>query len=304
MSIANCIHLPRLMFRTGLHVNPPCGWLRGLLLATLLICLGGIGQSVLMSEAAAQSLASQIEVEAGKQYQAILKDAASKKALAPDNYPDLIRLRKIHQRILPFTYAVNPRAREWQWEVNLVGSKQINAFCMPGGKIMFFTGILDTLKLTDDEVGIVMGHEVAHALREHSVDRYKKTVTGDVLARLGGALAAQLLGIDPGITDLAAHGLKQLALLKYSRNDEVEADVYGLELAARAGFDPRAGVALWKKMGQAAGNGPPQWLSTHPAGENRIRKIEERMPKMLPIYARAIGQPADKLPPYKTTALK
>ncbi len=261
----------------------------------------GMGSAPVPSRA--QSLAVQLEQQSAQQYKQMISQAAQQRALAPDDNPELQRLRRIHQRILPFTYAVNDRARQWQWEVNLIGSKQINAFCMPGGKIGFYTGILRNLNLTDDEVAIVMGHEITHALKEHGVDQYKKQLGGSVLADLGGVVLGQLLGINPDITRMGARGLNSLIQLRFSRGDETEADVIGLELAARAGYDPRAGVALWRKMAQASQGAPPQWLSSHPAGENRIREMEGRMEQVLPLYAQAVGKTVAQLPPYQTTAI-
>jgi predicted Zn-dependent protease len=250
-----------------------------------------------------QSLASQIEQQSQMQYRSLLQQAAQHRALAPEDNAELQRLRLIHQRLLPFTYAFNPHARTWQWEVNLIGSKQINAFCMPGGKIAFFTGILRTLNLTDDEVAVVMGHEISHALREHGVERYKKQLGGQVIADVGGAVIGQWLGIDPRLAQMGTRGVNQLFQLKFSRTDETEADAIGLELAARAGFDPRAGIALWRKMAQASRGAPPEWLSTHPAGQNRIREIQAHLPQVMPLYARAAGKDLAQLPPYQMTPL-
>ncbi len=253
--------------------------------------------------APAQSLSRQFEQQANTQYRQLLQQAAAQHALAPDSDPDVQRLRRIQKRILPLTYAVNPRAREWTWEVNLLASRQINAFCMPGGKIAFYSGILTQLKLSDDEVAIVMAHEITHALREHGVEQAQKQAVGDLVARGGGALVSAWLGIDPDITDLGARLANNLFQLRFSRGDESEADTIGLELAARAGYDPRAGVALWQKMGQAAKGAPPQWLSSHPADANRIAGIQRRLPAVLPLYAQAVGKPVDQLPPYRSEAV-
>jgi hypothetical protein len=133
--------------------------------------------------------AEEIEASARQQYQQMLKQAADKKALGPDNHPEVLRLRAIAQRIIPHSYEWNPRAREWKWEVNLIGSNQVNAFCMPGGKIAFYYGILKKLNLSDDEVAMVMGHEVAHALREHARERMGKSTATQGLTRIGGALS-------------------------------------------------------------------------------------------------------------------
>ena len=230
--------------------------------------------------------AEQIEAAAQDQYRKLLADAARQRALAPDGHPQVVRLRAIAQRLTPHVMAPNlystPRAAKWRWEVNLIGSKQINAFCMPGGKIAFYYGILDQLKLNDDEVAMVMGHEMAHALREHARERKGKTAVTNGAIEIGAAL----LGLGNGGRYLAGLG-GQLLTLRFSRSDESEADKVGLDLAARAGYDPRAGVSLWHKMGQASKGAPPQWLSTHPAGTARIQEIEANLPAVTPLYARA-----------------
>jgi predicted Zn-dependent protease len=222
-----------------------------------------------------------------QQYRQQLAQAAEKRALAPPDHPQLKRLRNIAQRIIPHALAWNPRAKDWKWEVNLIGSKQINAYCMPGGKIAFYTGILDQLQLSDDEVAMVMGHEIAHALREHARERMGKSTVTEGVARVGGAVLSAWLGIDPRLTDGVARGGANLAVLSFSRSDETEADLVGMELAARAGYDPRAGVSLWEKMSAASKGAPPQWLSTHPSGKTRIAEIEQNLPKVLPLYERA-----------------
>ena len=224
----------------------------------------------------------EIEASATKQYNEMLRSAAEQKALAPANHAQLIRLRRIAERIIPFTNEWNPRAKQWKWEINLLGSKQINAFCMPGGKIAFYTGILDQLKLTDDEVAQVMGHEIAHALREHARARMGKGAATNI----GASIVSQVLGLGDLGRTVAGYGV-ELISLKFSRDDETEADLVGLELAARAGYDPRAGVTLWKKMQAASKGAPPQWLSTHPAGNTRITEIEKALPLVLPLYERA-----------------
>ena len=226
--------------------------------------------------------ADEIEAAALKQYAQMQREAASKHALAPADHPQVQRLRRIAERMIPFTDEWNPRARHWKWEINLFGSKQINAFCMPGGKIGFYTGILEQLQLTDDEVAQVMGHEIAHALREHARARMGKSAATNI----GASIASQLLGLGDLGRTVAGYGV-ELLTLKFSRDDETEADLVGLELAARAGFNPHAGVTLWKKMQAANKGAPPQWLSTHPAGKTRIAEIEKALPLVMPLYERA-----------------
>lgn len=225
--------------------------------------------------------AQQIEQQASGDYAELKRAAAAKRALAPADHPQVKRLRAIARRLVPFAARWNPRAQGWAWEVNLLGSKQINAFCMPGGKIAFYTGILDTLRLTDDEVAMIMGHEIAHALREHARERIAKSG----VTQLGASLLGQFIGGGKyaGAFDFGG----KMLTLKFSRDDETEADVVGLDLAARAGFDPRAGITLWQKMTAASRGAPPQWLSTHPSGDNRIQEIEKHLIEVMPLYEQA-----------------
>lgn len=225
--------------------------------------------------------ASQLERQAAQQYQQLLRQAAAKGALAPAGHPELQRLRRIAARLIPHASRFNPEAGRWQWEVNLIGSKEANAFCMPGGKIAFYTGLVQGLRLTDDEIAIVMGHEIAHALREHARERMAKSELTD----LGVSLLGSLIGQGQYTRAFRMGG--DLLNLKFSRDDESEADVIGLELTARAGYDPRAGISLWQKMDAANHGAPPQWLSTHPASANRIREIEAHLPEVLPLYEQA-----------------
>ena len=235
--------------------------------------------------------AEQIEEAAGKQYAEMMQLARSKRALAPDDHPQVVRLRAIAQRIIPFTDEWNGRAKQWHWEVNLLGSSQINAFCMPGGKIAFYSAILSQLRLDDDEVAAIMGHETAHALREHARERIGK---GNATS-IGLSIGAQLLGLGQ-LGDVAANLGTQLLTMKFGREDETEADLVGLELAARSGYDPEAAVRLWNKMSEASKGAPPQWLSTHPSNSTRIRDIKDNLPKVLPLYARA-QKPSQRFAP-------
>jgi predicted Zn-dependent protease len=224
------------------------------------------------------------------------QQAAEKKALAPDNHPQLVRLRAIELRIRPHTYEWNERARQWKWEVNLIGSSQINAFCMPGGKIAFYFGILDKLQLNDDEVAMIMGHEAAHALREHARERVGKNYATRGAIEIGAAL----FGLD-NAGRMAADMGGQLLTLQFGREDESEADLIGMELAARAGYDPAAGVTLWQKMASANKGAPPQFLSTHPSGPTRIKDIQDNLHKVEPLFARA-ERPAQRFEPPKAAA--
>ena len=229
--------------------------------------------------------AEDVERSAGAQYAQMMQEANAKKALAPKDNPQVIRLRAIATKIIPFALDWNDRAKSWKWEVNLIGSNQINAFCMPGGKIAFYTGILEQLKLNDDEVAMIMGHEIAHALREHARERMGKGAATNI----GAGVLSQLFGLGQVGQTLTNYGA-QLLNLQFGREDESEADLVGLELGARAGYDPRAGITLWQKMAAASKGAPPQWLSTHPSGTTRIADIEANLPKVMPLYEKAKGK--------------
>jgi len=231
--------------------------------------------------------ADEIEAASTQQYTQLMEKARTQKVLAPESHPQLQRLRAISSRLIAHSAKWNDRARQWRWEVNLIGSKQINAFCMPGGKIAVFTGILDQLQLTEDETAMVVGHEMAHALREHARARIAKSQGTGAFLSLGAAL----LGLGQ-LGDVAANIGTQLLTLRFSREDEIDADLVGLELAARAGFNPDASISLWQKMGQAkeGASGGPSFLSTHPTGPDRIKRLQDSVPKVRGLYQQAVSR--------------
>jgi predicted Zn-dependent protease len=230
--------------------------------------------------------AAQFDQQSKLQYNQMLAEAHKKDAVATDTNPQLIRLRAIAKRIIPFTTRWNPDAAKWDWQVNLLRSDTVNAFCMPGGRIAFYNGILTKLNLTDDEVAMVMGHEIAHALREHAREQAGK----NNVALFGACWRDRrgLLRCRSAPRRCGGRRGRRLAL-KFSRGDETEADLVGMDLAARAGFDPRAGIALWQKMGAINKNQPISFLSTHPSGKDRIEEMNANMHLVLPVYARAKG---------------
>ncbi len=238
----------------------------------------GVGQSSSLRNLVP---AEQLEGTASTQYSQILQKARAQRALAPDSDPQVKRLRSIAHRIIPHVAKFNARAPNWKWEVNLIRSNQINAFCMPGGKIAFYSAILTKLRLSDDEVGVIMGHEIAHALREHARARVAKAG----ITSVGAEVAA--IAVGGGTAGTLVKTGANLLTLKYSRDDETDADLVGIEVAARAGFDPRAGVTLWRKMSAAARGAPLEWFSTHPANDTRIATIQKNLPTVMPLYENA-----------------
>jgi len=187
--------------------------------------------------------AEQLERSATKQFEAMKREAQKKNALLPPSDPTVVRLNAIANRLKPYANAWNPGAPKWNWEVAVFKNDQINAFCMPGGKIGFFTGIVDKLKLTDDEIAMVMGHEMAHALREHSRAQLAKAQLADI----GATVLSSLMGLGEGGRQVMGFGT-QLLTMKFSRSDETDADLVGLDIASRAGYDPRTAIVLWRKM--------------------------------------------------------
>ena len=213
-----------------------------------------------------------------------LKDEATGKGELNKDAAMLKRVRAIATRLKPHTAVFRKDAPGWNWEVNVISSKELNAFCMPGGKIMFYSGLITQLQLSDDEIAIVMGHEIAHALREHSREQVSQAMAAQTAISVGTAL----LGLGQTSVAVSNTVYQSLIATKFSRTDESEADEIGLELTARSGYDPRAGVTLWQKMISAnSGGRPPEFMSTHPAESSRISKIQSLLPTVLPLYEAA-----------------
>ena len=193
------------------------------------------------------------------------------------------RVRAVSQRLIPGTAIFRPDAVNWKWEINTLTTKELNAYCMPGGKIMVYSGLVEQLKLTDAEMAAVIGHEMAHALREHSRERISRMYAQQLF--IGGVAAAA--GVGDAVTGLANQVASVTFQLPHSREQESEADIIGLELMARAGYDPNAAVNVWNKMMAAEQSGQPEFLSTHPSPKSRIQDLQAQIPKVLPLYQQA-----------------
>lgn len=239
----------------------------------------GVDRSQYMSSLVSER---ELEQEAGQQYAAIIKQARAKGLLDRDP-AQLARVQGIARRLIAQTGVFRPDAPSWAWEVHVIDSKEVNAWCMPGGKIAVYTGLLRQIRPTDDELAAVMGHEISHALREHARER----VSQQMAASLGLSALSVLLGT-PAAADLGGKLTDVMFTLPNSRTHETEADRMGVELAARAGYDPRAAVTLWQKMGKAeGGSAPPEILSTHPSAESRIADLRVAAQQVLPLYQKA-----------------
>ncbi|MDO7897405.1 M48 family metallopeptidase [Pseudomonas citrulli] len=215
-------------------------------------------------------------------YQKTVGEASSQGAL-DKNSNEAKRVQAIASRLIAQAPVFRPDSAQWKWEVNLIKSDELNANCGPGGKIIFYTGLIDSLKLTDDEIAAVMGHEIAHALREHGREAMSKAY-GIEMAKQG---AGALFGLGQDSLALADTVANYGMTLPNSRANENEADLIGLELAARAGYNPNAAITLWNKMSKASEGAPPEFMSTHPASSSRIASLQAAIPKVMPLYQQA-----------------
>jgi predicted Zn-dependent protease len=224
----------------------------------------------------------EVNDSAAKQYAQTTAKAQQKGALNRDA-AQTARVRAIANRLIPQTTVFRPDAAGWRWEVNVITSDELNAWCMPGGKIAVYSGLIDKLKLSDDEIAAVMGHEIAHALREHARERISQQMATSAVVGIGAAV----LGVGQAGADIGSLVAQVTFTLPNSRTHEIEADRIGVELAARAGYDPRGAVSVWQKMAKAGDGGPPQFLSTHPSPENRIKDLEVYAQRVMPLYEAA-----------------
>ena len=228
----------------------------------------------------------EIEQQASQEYAQLLAEA-QKKGLLNRDAQQVARVRTITQRLIPQVAVFRKDALQWKWESNVLTSKDVNAWCMPGGKMAVYSGLIERLNATDDELAAVMGHEIAHALREHARERIGRQMAMQTASTIG-SIALQIftgVQIDP---QLAGSVIGAATVLPNSRENESEADVIGVELMARAGYDPRASLSLWRKMGQVSGDGGgPEFLSTHPSGETRLRELQGYVDKVMPLYQAA-----------------
>lgn len=272
-------------------MNKQFEWARGVLPVVLAAGVVTACQTVQTTQGGAvgverrQSMmvsATQMDQAASQSYHQILQQAGQKNALNR-NKDQVERVRGVARRLIPATGAFRPDAPGWKWEVNVLTSNELNAWCMAGGKIAFYSGIIERLDLTDSEIAAIMGHEIAHALREHARERASRAVVTNV----GVAIVGAALGMGQAGSDLVGSVAKVTFELPNSREHETEADRIGVELAARAGYDPRAAIVLWQKMAKASNGAPPQWLSTHPSNETRQQDLRVYAERVMPLYEQA-----------------
>ena len=234
--------------------------------------VSGRSQLLLVSEEQAQASSAQAYAQA-------MSEAQKKGKLSTDAALNN-RVKRITERLIAQAGNMYAPSRDWKWSVAVIDEPELNAWCMPGGKMAIYTGIIHKLKLSDDEIGQIMGHEIAHALLGHGRERMSRAIAMQGGMALGSIVSGYDLSILAPVADVAL-------TLPNSREGESEADRYGIELAARAGYDPHAAIKLWEKMSAASGNGPPVFLSTHPSPVNRIQALNALVPTMMPIYEKA-----------------
>ena len=228
--------------------------------------------------------AAQIERISASSFEQQAK-AAQKKNILITSGPQYERLKTIANRLIPQTAVFRDDTHSWNWGLQLIDSPLVNATCAPGGRITFYSGIINKLNLTDDEIAAIMGHEIAHAVREHGREQVSQALAQNVFSNV--ALATAGPGSAKSI-DAANQIMQYVLVLPNSRQNEKEADAIGLEIAARGGYDPRAAITLWEKMSkESKGKNPPEFLSTHPSNQNRIKELSALMPRVMPLYEAA-----------------
>ena len=241
--------------------------------------IAGRKQIMLVSESSA--------IQASKQAYTNTLEPLNKEGKV-DSDPALVkRVNRITDRLVEQAKIKRPDSRKWEWTVKVIDDPEtVNAWCMAGGKMAIYTGLIEKLDASDDEIAQVMGHEIAHALANHSAERMSVALASDLA-----------LGVYQSKTNASANNVAlaavaaQVALtLPNSRTSESEADKIGIEIAAKAGYDPHAAVTLWQKMAKVSGGGGLEFLSTHPAPKNRENKLNKLIPKMMPYYLSARDQ--------------
>lgn len=226
------------------------------------------------------SLVSQTELNqtANNQYNQMMSQARAQSAL-DTNQAQTQRVRKIAQNLINQVGVFRPDAQNWDWQIHVINSDQVNAWCMPGGKMAVYTGLINKTKATDDELAAVIGHEMAHALREHAREQMSQQMATNLGLSVLSAMTGSAL-----VNDLGGTLTEVMFELPNSRTHEMEADRLGVELAARAGYDPRAAITLWQKMDALSGSGTPEFLSTHPSPASRINDLQIAADRVMPLY--------------------
>ena len=265
------------------------------LLCLTLLTLGGCADVANMAGYDTQTL----NQKAAQGYQQILGEAQSQNALDTRSQTAQ-RVHNVFNRMVPAANANNRTGIPFQWEMNVIRSDELNAWAMPGGKMAVYSGLVEKLNLTDDELAAVIGHEMTHALREHSKAQVGQQLLTGIGMQIGSSILAQNSNVDPQTLQTGGALLSEYGISKpFSRQHETEADIGGLMLMAQAGYNPQAAISVWQKMAQAGSSGMPSFLSTHPSGADRIQVLQQYLPEAMAIYqgggranAAPVAQPA------------
>lgn len=236
---------------------------------------------------------AQLELQSAEQYDYLINAASKEKRLLNDKQKSVQRVRLIVNKMIPYALKWNEHSPQWHWEINVINAREINALCLPGGKLLITTGMLERLHLSDSELAMLLGHEIAHALREHARDSLDQNTP-----RVAARNVPRLFGL-PNFGGKPLSGGTALLALSYTRDDETEADVIGTEIAARAGYDPRAAVSLWYKLDGVNRLAKQPFLQAHPFDQKRIVDLQRHMRDMLALYAKALSKPISQLPHYQ-----
>lgn len=220
-----------------------------------------------------------VEQSSKQSYEKVLAEAKAKGTLNK-NPTTVKRVQTIANRLIAQTPEFRNDAANWKWQVNVITDSTINAWCLPGGRIVIYTGIIDSLKLTDSEIAAILGHEISHALREHS----REQMSRQALTSLGVSAVATMLDLGETSSDIINLGAELILTLPFSRSQEMEADNYGTSLMARAGYNPYDAVNVWKKMNNLSSASTPELLSTHPSNNSRIENLNKVAAKVYPFY--------------------
>ncbi len=236
----------------------------------------GRKQVMIVSENQAQEASSQA-------YAKTVTQARGQRKL-DTNSARTARVQQITNRLVTQAVRIVPDSADWKWEMHVIEDPNVNAWCMPGGKMAVYTGLIDKINPSDDELAQVIGHEISHALLQHGRERMSRAVATNAALAIGSVATGVNL---TGLENVAMVALE----LPNSRTAETESDRLGIEIAARAGYDPNAAITLWQKMARASGGGGgPEWLSTHPSDETRIANLKKIIPSVMPFYVASSGE--------------
>ena len=257
-----------------------------------LLALGGCADVANMAGYDSQTL----NLKAAEGYQQVLSEARSENALDTRSQTAQ-RVHNVFNRMVPIANANNRTGIPFQWEMNVIRSDELNAWAMPGGKMAVYSGLVEKLHLTDDELAAVIGHEMTHALREHSKAQVGQQLLTGIGMQIGSSILAQNSNVDPQTLQTGGALLSEYGISKpFSRQHETEADIGGLMLMAAAGYNPQAAPVVWQKMEQAGSSGMPSFLSTHPSGADRIQVLQQHMPEAMALYQQSGGRAPAPMP--------